>query len=197
MNDDAARDENTTNPSGDDSSGLNEIIVGVRSIYEGQLIDVELREVKLPDESFSKREVVKHPGAVAVVALTDDEQVLMVRQFRLAPGAVILEIPAGTLEPDESPEDCAVRELQEETGYKPATLKSLGGFYVAPGYTTEFIHLFLATDLSESALDGDRDEFILSEKIALSRALELIEQGEIVDGKTVIGLLRTARLLKR
>lgn len=125
MNDDAARDKHIRNASDDDSSELNEIIVGVRSIYEGQLIDVELREVKLPDESFSKREVVKHPGAVAIVALTDDEQVLMVRQFRLAPETVILEIPAGTLEPDESPEDCAVRELQEEAGYKPADRKSV------------------------------------------------------------------------
>lgn len=107
----------------------------------------------------------------------------------------MLEIPAGLLEPGESPETCAVRELQEETGYKPQHLEYLGGFHPTPGYTTEYIHLYLATQLNEAKLTGDADEFIEVARLPLTQALAMIEIGEITDGKTLVGLLRVAHRL--
>jgi ADP-ribose pyrophosphatase len=175
---------------------MHETILKTEKIFSGRVINVAVHDVQLPDGTKSKRELVQHPGAVAIVALAPRRQVLLVRQFRIAAGKVLSEIPAGTLKPNEPPEACAIRELQEETGYKPGKLESLGGFYVAPGYTTEYIHLYLATGLIESRLDGDVDEFIEVEHISLRRALTMIERGDIVDGKTITGLLRVARRLE-
>lgn len=175
---------------------MQETIISTRSIYDGRIVKLDLHEVELPNGEHSQREVIRHSGAVAVVAL-DGDSVLLVRQFRLPAGKVLLEIPAGTLEPGEDPLACAERELQEETGYKPGHLEAMGGFFVAPGYTSEFIHLFIATNLSESRLRGDADEFIETQRLSFSDALALIEKGEIVDGKTITGLLRAARHLGR
>lgn len=173
---------------------MQETIISTRSIYDGRIVKLDLHEVELPNGEHSQREVIRHSGAVAVVAL-DGDNVLLVRQFRLPAAKVLLEIPAGTLEPGEDPLACAERELQEETGYKPGGLEAMGGFFVAPGYTSEFIHLFIATQLSESRLRGDADEFIETVRLSFSDALALIEKGEIVDGKTITGLLRAARHL--
>jgi len=175
---------------------MQEKILSTEKIYSGRVINVAVHDVLLPDGTRTKRELVQHPGAVAIVALAPRRKVLLVRQFRIAAGKVLSEIPAGTLRPNEPPEQCAIRELQEETGYKPGQLEALGGFYVAPGYTTEYIHLFLATDLTESHLDGDADEFIELDQVSLRTALAMIERGEIVDGKSITGLLRVARRLK-
>lgn len=175
---------------------MRETIIHTEKIYDGRVISVAVHDVQLPDGTHAKRELVQHPGAVAIVALAPRRKVLLVRQFRIAAGKVLSEIPAGTLYPDEPPATCAIRELQEETGYKPGKLESLGGFYVAPGYTTEYIHLYLATDLTESRLDGDADEFIEVQQVPLRTALAMIERGDIVDGKSITGLLRVARLLK-
>jgi ADP-ribose pyrophosphatase len=172
---------------------MQEKIISTQTLYDGRIVKLDLHEVELPNGQHSKREIVRHPGAVAVVAFDPEGKVLLVRQYRTAAGKVLLEIPAGTLNPDEPPLDCAVRELQEETGYKPGKVESLGGIYTAPGYTTEFIHLFLATDLSESRLQADDDEFIEVVRLPLSEALGLIEQGEIVDAKTTSGLLLASR----
>lgn len=174
---------------------MQETIISSDDIFNGRVVHLLLHTVKLQDGSESKREVVKHPGAVAVVALDDQQNVLMVRQFRLPANQVLYEIPAGTLEDSEGPEACAIRELQEEIGYKPGKMESLGGFYTAPGYTTEFIHLFLANNLTESHLELDEDEFIEVERVAFAEALAMIERGEIVDGKTILGLLLVARRL--
>ena len=175
---------------------MQETITATRKIYKGRVIKLNVHEVRLPDGNLSKREIVQHPGAVAIVALDPEQNVLLVRQFRLAANKILYEIPAGTLEPGENPDVCAERELQEEAGHKPGKLESLGGFFVAPGYTTEFIHLYLATELIEAELDGDEDEFIEVERVPLSEALAMIERGDIVDGKTINGLLRVARRLK-
>ena len=126
---------------------------------------------------------------------TTSQNVLLVRQFRAAAGKILLEIPAGTLNPGEVPLSCALRELQEETGFRADKLDPLGGIYTAPGYTTEFIHLFYATGLSESRLDQDADEFIEVERVPFTQALAMIDSGDIADGKSVSGLLRVARLL--
>jgi 8-oxo-dGTP pyrophosphatase MutT (NUDIX family) len=119
--------------------------------------------------------------------------VLMVRQFRLAAGKVLSEIPAGTLNPGEDPRECASRELQEETGYKPGKLEDLGGIYVAPGYTTEYIHLFLATELVDSKLAADDDEFVEVDHVPIEVLLGMIDRGELHDGKSNVALLRVAR----
>ncbi len=174
---------------------MQETIVDTQDIFDGRIVHLLLHKVRLPDGKYSKREVIKHSGAVAIVALDDQQNVLMVRQFRLPAGKVLYEIPAGTLEKDEAPEVCASREMQEETGYKPTNLEAMGGFYTAPGYTTEFIYLFFATGLSEARLEQDVDEFIELERVPFTKALEMIEQGEIVDGKTILGLLRVAHRL--
>lgn len=164
-------------------------------IYAGRLFSVERIEVMQPDGKQRVRELIRHPGATALIAIDAQGMILLVRQFRIASGRVMKEIPAGTLNPAEPPEVCAVRELQEETGYKPGRIEPLGGFYVAPGYTTEYIHLFFATDLTESRLPGDEDEFIEVDRVSLADALAMIERGEIVDSKTIIGVLRYARLI--
>lgn len=174
---------------------MDETIVSSRKIFKGRIVRLEVHEVRLSDGHLSKREMVHHPGAVAVVALDDEQNVLLVRQFRLGAGKVLYEIPAGTLNAGETPEVCAARELQEEAGYKPGKLEALGGYYTAPGYTTEIIHIYLATDLSESRLQGDADEIIEVERVPLSRALAMIEEGDISDGKTLVGLLQVARRL--
>lgn len=174
---------------------MQEIITGTRKIFKGRVVRLNVHEVRLPNGQLSRREMVHHNGAVAVIALDADQNVLLVRQFRLGANAVMLEIPAGILEPDEAPLLCAERELQEEVGYKPGKLEPLGGFFAAPGYTTEYIHLFLATDLTESRLLGDDDEFLELHRLPFAEALAMVERGDIVDAKTIIGLLRVAKRL--
>lgn len=167
-----------------------------QQVYRGRVVKLDLVTVELPNGEIVMREIVTHPGAVALVALDDENQVLLVRQFRSASGRVMLEIPAGTLELDETPIVCAERELQEETGYKPQKLEPMGGIFVAPGYTTEYIHLFLARDLIESRLEMDSDEFIEVVKLPFKDVLTKIDAGEIEDAKTITALLRVARLLE-
>ncbi len=174
---------------------MHERSVSKRAIYDGRVIHVELHDVELADGKTVKRELVRHPGAVAIVPLDADHQVLLVQQFRFAAGRSLLEIPAGTLEPGEAPDLCAERELREEIGYRPGRLEPLGGIYAAPGYTTEFIHLYVARDLTPDPLAMDADEDIHTVRLSLVAALEKIESGEIIDGKSVAGLLRTARRL--
>lgn len=174
---------------------MEEKIIQTRHIYKGHVVKLDVHEVLMPDNSHSKRELVNHPGAVAIAALDTDEHVLLVRQYRLGAGKVIREIPAGTLNAGENPADCAIRELQEETGFKPGKLESLGGIYVAPGYTTEYIHLFVATELTPASLPGDADEFIEVDRIPLAEVLGMIERGDINDGKSISCLLLLARRL--
>lgn len=173
---------------------MEEKTISSRRIYDGRVIKLDVLDVELPDGQNSKREIVKHPGAVAIVALDDQRNILMVRQWRMAAGRAMLEIPAGTLDPGEEPLVCADRELQEETGLRAGKLEPLGAFFVAPGYTTEKIHLFLATGLTESRLPMDDDEFIELVRIPLEEAVRRVVAGEIEDGKTITGVLRAARL---
>lgn len=172
---------------------MHETIIQSETVYDGRVVRLLLHDVRLPDGQMGRREIVQHPGAVALVALDEKQQVLLVRQFRLAANRIMLEVPAGTLEPGEDPLACARRELQEETGYRPAEIEALGGIYVAPGYTTEYIHLFLASGLHYEPLQGDADEFIELERVKLDEALAMIEDGRIEDGKTIAALLRVAR----
>jgi len=140
-------------------------------------------------------EVVKSSDATAVVAITTDRTVLLINQFRYAAGGMLLEIPAGKLEPGESPKDCAGRELEEETGYRPKTLRRLASFYTSPGFCTEKIHLFLAGDLTRHQQNLDQDEFIEVVNMPLDEALAKVDRGEITDAKTIVGLLTAHRVI--
>lgn len=172
-----------------------EKVLNEQSVFSGRVIKLSVLDVELQDGSQSKRELVKHPGAVAVLPIDAEGNVLLVRQFRIAAGRVLTEVPAGTLNVGEDPLLCAERELQEEVGYRPGKLESLGGIFVAPGYTTEFIHLYLATDLQEARLEQDADEFIEVDRVPFAQVIDMIERGEIIDGKSIVCVLRAARKL--
>ena len=172
---------------------MNEKILSTKRIYSGRIVTLDLCEVELSDGQHQMREIIRHPGATALIALDNQNRILLVRQFRSASAQIMSEIPAGVLNAGEDPMLAAIRELQEETGYKPGKIEALGGFYTAPGYTTEYIHLFVASQLIESRLPADEDEFIEVDYVTLVDALIMIEKGEIEDAKTIIALLMYAR----
>ena len=172
-----------------------EKVLNEQSVFSGRVIKLSVLDVELQDGSESKRELVKHPGAVAVLPIDAEGNVLLVRQFRIAAGRVLTEVPAGTRNAGEDPLLCAERELQEEVGYRPGKLESLGGIFVAPGYTTEFIYLYLATELQEARLEQDADEFIEVDRVPFTQVLDMVERGEIIDGKSIVCVLRAARQL--
>jgi ADP-ribose diphosphatase len=158
-----------------------------RRVYEGWL-NVRVDRLRYASGREGQITFVDHPGAVTMVAIDDDGLLLFVRQYRHATGRWLLELPAGGLEQREDPAACAERELQEETGYRPATVRKLGGFWLAPGYSSEYETVFLCTDLSESKLEGDEDA-IFVERLSIDEALRRVRDGEIEDAKTAAGLL--------
>jgi ADP-ribose pyrophosphatase len=157
--------------------------------YQGRAFNVRKDTLRMPDGRESVYDIIDHPGAVTIIPVDDNGNILFVRQFRPATGEILLELPAGTLEKGEDPKDCAAREIQEETGFAARTFKSLGAVWLAPGYSTEYLHFFFAKDLYVSPLKGDEDEFISVEAIPYNRALEMAYSGEIKDGKSLAGLL--------
>ncbi len=170
-------------------SELTERTLGSETVFEGRLIKVRKDEVQLRDGRKSTREVVVHPGAVAVLPLTKEMKIVFVRQFRYAIGKALIEIPAGTLQPNETPEECAQRELSEEIGFTAGKLERLISLYLAPGYSTELIHLFVATDLMPSKVERDEDEILEIVEMSFKDAIAAIGRGEIQDAKTVAALL--------
>jgi ADP-ribose pyrophosphatase len=172
---------------------MNERPIDSRRIYDGRVVNLRVDTVEMRDGRTAQREVVEHTQAVAVVPVTADGRIVLVRQYRLPVGAVMLEVPAGSLDGGEDAETGAQRELQEETGFAAGRLTRLGGFWVAPGYCTEYIHIFLAEDLRESRLDADEDEDVEVELVTLDRALAAIDDGAIEDAKSIVGLLQYAR----
>ena len=168
---------------------LTEVLIESDRVFEGRLISVRKDTVRLPNGRTSTREVVVHPGAVAIVPMLEDGRVILVKQYRHAVGKILMEIPAGTLYPDETPEECALRELREEVGYAAGRLEKLTSVYLAPGYSTELIHLFLATDLQPAEGETDEDEFLKPVTLTLDEAVAQIANGEIQDAKTVAALL--------
>lgn len=171
--------------------------LSVRRIHDGRVIAVDEEHVRFPDGSTGTLDVVRHPGASAVVPFLgdpagDDPSILLIRQYRHAAGAWLLEIPAGRLDPGESPEACARRELEEETGCTAAALERITTILTTPGFSDERIHLFMATGLTRGIARREADEFIETTTVALSVALNQIAIGEIVDAKTVLGVLLAA-----
>ncbi len=166
-------------------------------IYRGRVVSLRVDTVELPDGFRTRREIVVHGEAVAVVPVLPDGRVILVRQFRKPAEAELIEIPAGGVEAGESPEDCVRRELAEETGFGPGRLVRLARFYLAPGYSTEFMHLYLALDLSPVGGRPAADERIEVLTMPLADAIGLIERDEIRDCKTVAGLLLAREFLRK
>jgi len=157
-------------------------------IFTGRVFRVTRATVSIPGKGEVIRDIVRHSGAVAIVPLVSQREVLLVRQYRFAADAHLWEIPAGTLEPGESPRDCAARELEEETGYRAGEIRLVLQFYSTPGFCDELMHLFIAQDLSGGRQKLDLDESLVTEKFQLDRAREMVIGGEIRDAKTIIGL---------
>lgn len=158
--------------------------------YSGRIVDIMLDDISLPNGKITKREVVERGGAAAVVAVDDDGQILLVRQYRHPIRAMSLEIPAGVLDSEhEDPKDCALRELEEETGYRAQEISFLTKFYTAIGFCTELLHIYLAKNLEESVQNLDEDEIVTLCRYPLQEAIDMIYSGEIVDSKTMVGLL--------
>ncbi|MEW8954939.1 NUDIX hydrolase [Clostridium sp.] len=158
-------------------------------IYEGKIITLVKQKVELPNGLESEREIVRHPGGVAILAFKDEETILLVEQFRKPIDNMLIEIPAGKLEKGEDPKECGIRELEEETGYKAGKFTYLGKFVTAPGFCDEYIYLFKAEDLYNGVKGGDDDEFINLREINISKVKEMIKSGEIEDSKTIAALM--------
>jgi len=189
-----------------DSADLTERVVDSRVVHKGHYMEFRVDTIERADGTRGQRDIVGHPGAVAMLAIDDADRVLMVRQFRLAAGGVLLEIPAGTLDVDpstgevEDPEIASRRELEEETGYRARSWRRLASFWTAPGFATELMHLYLATDLEpveEGRLGPDEDEHLELERVPVADALAMAERGEIRDAKSLVTLLWYDRMRAR
>ena len=169
-------------------------LVSTSRLYPGRVVNLDLDTVRFPDDSIGQLEMLRHPGAAAVVPFLDppggaDPRVVLIRQFRHAADGYIWEVPAGRLDGGEPPEVCAARELEEETGMRARRLERLTTIYTTPGFTDERIHLFLADGLDPGAEHREADEFMELHTLRWSQVLGMIERGEIADGKTLVSLL--------
>jgi len=174
-----------------------------RDVHSGRILKLSLDTVRFPDGSTGELEMIRHPGAAAVLPLCgslgqSDPEILLLRQYRYATGGYLYEVPAGLpLGPEEPWIACAHRELEEETGYRAATMTPLTRIYTTPGFTNEVIHLFLATDLSPGEANLDDDEFVEVERMRLSEVLERVRKGDIVDAKSVATILYVSAFVLR
>ncbi len=169
-------------------------------LYRGRVIDLVVDEIEYPSGAKGIREVARHPGGAVAVPVFEDGNVILINQFRYPLGSRILELPAGKLDKDEDPLNCARRELEEETGWRGETWDKLGSIYSTPGFCDEELHIFMATGLTELA-DGHRrsegEEDIFLHRVPMGKAIAMIEHGEIRDAKTVCGLLMAERWIAR
>jgi ADP-ribose pyrophosphatase len=171
--------------------------IASRRVYSGKVINVDIDTVRFPNDSVGELEMVRHSGASAVVPFLsdpagEDPQVLLIKQYRYAAERFLYEIPAGRLDPGEDPAECARRELAEETGCVAERVEFLFTMFTTPGFTDERIHVYMAQGITHGASSREADEFLEVETMTLSRALELVRDGEISDGKTALALLYAA-----
>jgi len=160
-----------------------------RTVFEGRILTLEVDRVRLPDGGESEREVIRHRGAAVMVPVTDSGEVLFVRQFRYATGELLLELPAGKLDPGEDPATCASRETAEETGYRPQAVERMGEFYTAPGFCDELISAFLVTDLVPAPeAEAEADELVEVAPLTVESYTEMVARGEIRDAKTLAAM---------
>lgn len=174
---------------------LTEKRLSTEQIFDGRILHIRRDLVELPDGTQSVREVVDHPGGVCILALDEENQALLVSQFRYTYERVVRELPAGKLEYGEDPDAAAIRELKEETGAAPGEFRSLGELYPSPGYCGEIIRMYLARDLSFGEAHLDADEFLNLERIPFSQLVEQVLSGEIKDAKTIAAVLKAKLLL--
>ena len=175
---------------------FNEKTITSEKKFEGRIFNVEVLDVELPDGKKGYRELVNHPGGVGIVALTDDNKILMVRQYRKPIEKDIIEIPAGKLEKGEDPLVCGKRELEEETGYRAKEFVSLGYLYPSPGFANEVTHLYLAWDLEKGNVNPDEDEYLDILELSVNDIYSAIMKNEINDAKTVIGFFKAMEYIK-
>lgn len=166
-----------------------EITVSSEKIYDGKIINLRIDTVELPNKKYTKREIVEHRGATAIIALDEDNKIILVKQYRKAVEDFLYEVPAGKLELNEEPLNCASRELVEETGYCANKIEKLTEFYTCPGFCNEKIYLYKATELKKVETNLDDDEFIEIIKVSIDEAKEMVKQNKIVDAKTQIAIL--------
>ena len=172
-----------------------ETTIGTRRVFEGNIINVRVDTVRMPSGISTTREIVEHSHAVCIVPVDEDGNVVLVRQYRKPAEEALLEVPAGGVEEGEVSEDAVLRELQEEIGYTAGNLQHLSSFWVAPGWATEFMHAYLATDLTPSRLEADEDENIEVVRLPFDQAVAMFKTGEIRDGKTIAAMLLAQPLL--
>lgn len=176
---------------------LTEKTIKANTVYSGSIINVRCDDALLSNGKPCTREVVEHPGGVCVAALTDENELIFVRQYRYPYSKEVLELPAGKLEYGEDPFEAGKRELQEETGAVAGKYIDFGIFYPTPGYCGEIIYLYAASELTFIGQNLDEDEFLNVEKIHIDKAVEMVMAGEIPDGKTQVLVLKMARMLGR
>jgi ADP-ribose pyrophosphatase len=174
---------------------LKETLLDSQTIYDGRIFIVRRDKLRTPSGITVLREVVEHPGAVAIVPILMNKNILMVKQYRHPPNRVLLEIPAGTLNKGEKPLDGARRELIEETGYQAGSFRKIMRCYTSPGYSSELLHIFLATGLSKIDSKMEVDELINVSEVEVHRALEMVMKNEIEDAKTICGILALSHTL--
>ena len=167
-----------------------------KTVFRGRILNLRVDTVRLSNGRLASREIAEHSSSICVVPIDEQDQVLLVRQYRKPAESQLLEVPAGGIEGEESPEDAVLRELQEEVGYTAGSLRRLSGFWVSPGWCTEYMHAYMATDLRPAILPPDEDEDISVERVPLGNILELIDSGEIRDGKSIASLLLVLRILE-
>lgn len=157
-------------------------------VFDGRAVKLRVDTIQMPDGRQTTREIVEHGACIAVIAVDKDDNILLVSQYRDAVGKELLEIPAGGVDPGEDAETAVKREMQEETGYLPRKLVKLGGYYLAPGYSTEYMHLYFAADLVPGRLVAEDTEDITVVKVPVSQIRKLLTSGKISDGKSIAGL---------
>lgn len=168
-----------------DKTKLAEVFVSTQPVFQGRLLRVAVDTVRLPDGNLAEREVVAHPGAVAVLPVLDDGRIVLVAQYRHPVRQILWEVPAGKLDAGEAPDDCVRRELEEETGYRAQCLERLGAVFTAPGFSDEVIHLYRASGLIFAAPRTDADEFIEARVFSPEQIAAMVRRGEICDAKTL------------
>jgi ADP-ribose pyrophosphatase len=168
-------------------------ILNSHVVYSGGHIQVREDRIIEPAGHECSREIVVHPGAVCVVARPTPDEVILIRQYRHAASRELVEIPAGTLHPGEDPRECAIRELEEEAGYLAANMVERNRFWTTPGFTTEFMYLYEATGLTKTQIRPDEDEVIEVDIVSRAKALQMIDDGQIQDAKSILGLLRVLK----
>jgi ADP-ribose pyrophosphatase len=166
-------------------------------LMKGRAFAIRRDYLKTPNGGETKLDIIEHGGSVVIIPVDENGNVLLVRQYRHATGKDLLELPAGTLEEGEDPEVCAAREIREETGMAAGSLKKLGEFYLAPGYSDEFMIVYLATELSHSPLQADDDEFLSVETVPIAEAIRIAERGEIPDAKSLAALFLARSSLEK